>query len=99
MDQRLTQVSTDMNELKRGYVAHNQAAQLLVAPITGVVSSTMAHGDPLSQLTTMLMMPTKKTSSPNQRFTWGEQMELKNEAEDHHSPWTVLEATKFSSLR
>ena len=78
-------VDEDINEIKRGYIAHNQAVQVPIAPKTGVVSSTMAHSDPSSHLTTMPITLTKKASSPDQRFTWGEQMELKVEAEDRHS--------------
>jgi len=39
----ITKVYTGVDELKHGYIAGNQAAQLPTAPITGTVPSTTAQ--------------------------------------------------------
>ena len=86
MEQRLTEICSDMDELKRGYIARNQAAQLPVAPGTGVVQT------PSRQL--MLTTPMRTASSPDSpgvnAWSW------KTRTRTATAPWTVLEATKFA---
>ena len=43
MEKRLTEVCSDVDELKCGYTARNQAAELPVPSVSGVVPSTTAH--------------------------------------------------------
>ena len=79
MEQRLTEVCSDVDELKRGYIARNQAAQLPVAPGTGVVQSTTAHSAALTPVNA------DNEDGIVTRLTWGERMELEDENEDRNS--------------
>ena len=81
IEQRLTEVCSDVDELKRGYIAHNQAAQLPVAPGIGMVPSTTAHSTALTPV---------NNDNANEdgiitRLTWGKHMELEDENEDCNS--------------
>ena len=81
MEQRLTEVCSDVEELKRGNIARNQAAQLPVAPGTGVVQSTTAHSAAL----TPVNADNADEDGIVTRLTWGERMELEDENEDRDS--------------
>ena len=74
MEQQLTKVSSVVNELKRWYIAHNQAAQLLAAPATGMVPSTMAHSAALMTVNA----DNADRDGIITRLPWGKRMELEN---------------------
>ena len=78
MKQWLTEVCSDVDELKYENIARNQAAQLPVTPRTGIVASTMAHSATLT--------PVNADSADEDgvitRLTWGKCMELEDKHED-----------------
>ena len=80
MEKRLTEVCLDIDELKCGYTARNQAAKLPVASVSGMVPSTMAHSAAFTPVT-------NNSDNANEegivtRLPWGERMELEDETED-----------------
>ena len=70
MEKQLTEVCSDGDELKRRYTARNQAAELPVASVSGMLPSTTAHSAAFTPVA---------NSSDNAdeegivtRLTWGE---------------------------
>ena len=76
---RLTEVCSDVDELKRGYTARNQAAKLPVASVSGVVPNTMAHSAAFTPVTNNADNADKEGIVT--RLTWGKRMELEDETE------------------
>ena len=81
MEKRLTEVCLDMDELKREYTARNQAAELPVPSVSGVVPSTITHSAAFTPVTTNNSDNADEEGIVT-RLTWGERMELEDETED-----------------
>ena len=80
MEKRLTEVCSDVDELKHGYTARNQAAELPVPSVSGVVPSTTAHSAAFTPVTNNSDNADEERIVT--RLTWGERMELEDETED-----------------
>ena len=83
MEKRLTEVCSDVDELKRRYTVCNQAVELPVAFVSGVVPSTTAHSATFTPVTNNADNVDEEGIVT--RFTWGKRMELEDETEDRES--------------
>ena len=83
MEKRLTEVCSDMDELKHRYTVRNQAVELPVASVSGVVPSTTVHSATFTPVTNNADNIDEEGIVI--RFTWGKRMELEDETEDRDS--------------
>ena len=77
MEKRLTEVCSDVDELKCGYTACNQATKLPVASVFDVVPSTTAHSAAFTPVTINSNNADKEGIVT--RLTWGKRMKLEDE--------------------